>query len=257
MATYKKRGYKPKTKVEKEAEIIDDSTTAEVFASLDQGASRTEQWVEKNQKAIFGVIAGLLVVVLGYLAYNKFVVEPNEIEAAEEIAQAQDDFNTALTTTNTTVKDSLYNLALTGSNGKYGLLEIADKYGSTKSGNLAKYYAGMSYLETNDYQQAINFLQDFKADDAMVAPLAQGAIGDAFSQLNQTEEAIGYYEKAIRLSTNDYTTPRFLFKAGVAAIELQQYDKAEQFLARIKDEFGDSDYASQADLYLGKAQAAN
>ena len=257
MATYKKRGYKPKTKVEKEAEIIDDSTTAEVFASLDQGASRTEQWVEKNQKAIFGVIAGLLVVVLGYLAYNKFVVEPNEIEAAEEIAQAQDDFNTALTTTNTTVKDSLYNLALTGSNGKYGLLEIADKYGSTKSGNLAKYYAGMSYLETNDYQQAINFLQDFKADDAMVAPLAQGAIGDAFSQLNQTEEAIGYYEKAIRLSTNDYTTPLFLFKAGVAAIELQQYDKAEQFLARIKNEFGDSDYASQADLYLGKAQAAN
>jgi len=257
MATYKKRGYKPKTKVEKEAEIIEDSTTAEVFASLDQGASKTEQWVENNQKVIFGVIAGVVIIVLGFLAYNKFVVEPNEIEASEEIAQAQEDFNTALTTTNTAVKDSLYNLALTGSNGKYGLLEIADKYGSTKSGNLAKYYAGMSYLETNRYEEAINFLQDFKSDDMVISPLAEGAIGDAFSELNQNDVAIGHYEKAAAMSTNDFTTPRFLFKAGVAAIELQQYDKAIKYLSRIKDEFSDSDYANQADLYLGKAQAAN
>ena len=31
MATYKKRGYKPKTKVEQEVEVEDGSTTAEVF----------------------------------------------------------------------------------------------------------------------------------------------------------------------------------------------------------------------------------
>ena len=257
MATYKKRGYKPKTKVDKEAEIIDDSTTAEVFASLDQGASRTEQWVEKHQKTIFGVIGVLLVVVLAGLAYNKFVAEPNEIEAAEELTQAQDDFNTALTTTNTNIKDSLFNLALSGSNGKYGLLEIADKYGSTKAGNLAKYYAGTTYLELQKYKEAIAQLQDFDADDMMLAPLAKGAIGDAFSEISQPKDALEYYEKAIKLSTNDFTTPRFLFKAAIAALDLKQNDKAIRLLNRIKDEFSTSDYAKQADLYLGKAQAAN
>lgn len=257
MATYKKRGHKPKTKVEKEVEAIDDSTTAEVFASLDEGASKTEQWVEKNQKAIFGVLMAAVIVVLGVLAYNKFIAEPNEIEAAEELTQAQEDFNTALTTTNTTIKDSLYGIALSGSNGKYGLLEIVDKYGGTKAGNLAKYYAGMSYLETKNYGEAINYLQDFKASDAMLAPLAKGAIGDAFSQLNQNGDAMEYYEKAISLSTNDFTTPRFLFKAAVTAIDLGEDDKAVKLLTRIKDEFSTSDYAKQVDLYLGKAQAAN
>ena len=32
---------------------------------------------------------------------------------------------------------------------------------------------------------------------------------------------------------------------------------AVKYLTRIKDEYSKSDYASQVDLYLGKAQAAN
>ena len=50
MATYKKRGYKPKTKEEKEHDIEDQSTTAEVFNTLDESASKTEDWVIANQK---------------------------------------------------------------------------------------------------------------------------------------------------------------------------------------------------------------
>ena len=50
MATYKKRGGKPRTKAEKDVLVEENSTTAEVFNTLDEGASRTEAWVEKNQK---------------------------------------------------------------------------------------------------------------------------------------------------------------------------------------------------------------
>ena len=65
MATYKKRGYKPKTKAEKEIEVEEGSTTAEVFNTLDEGASKTEAWVEKNQKFIFGVVGVIAIAVLG------------------------------------------------------------------------------------------------------------------------------------------------------------------------------------------------
>ena len=64
MATYKKRGYKPKTKADKEVELEAGSTTAEVFKTLDEGASKTEAWVEKNQKIIFGFV---VIVALGVL----------------------------------------------------------------------------------------------------------------------------------------------------------------------------------------------
>ena len=61
MATYNKRGYKaPKpeeAKVENEfdeVEAVDvqGSTTAEVFNTLDETASKTEDWVAKNQKLL-------------------------------------------------------------------------------------------------------------------------------------------------------------------------------------------------------------
>ena len=260
MATYKKRGHKPKVKEAKE--LVDelagaeDSTTAEVFASLDERANKTEEWVEKNQKGILGVIIGLLVLVLLYMAYTRFIAEPKEKEAANELTLAQESFTTALETTNTAVQDSLYMVALEGKNGKYGLLEIASNYAGTKAGNLANYYAGMSYLAVKDYGKAISHLEDFSADDMMLAPLAKGAIGDCFMQLGQAGDALGEYEKALKLNTNDFTTPRFLFKAGVTAIDTGDYAKAIQYLTRIKDEFSNSEYAKQVDLYLGKAQAA-
>jgi len=59
MATYKKRGHKPKVKPVKELveelEGAEDSTTAEVFATLDESANKAEEWVEKNQKTILMV----------------------------------------------------------------------------------------------------------------------------------------------------------------------------------------------------------
>ena len=67
MATYKKKGYKPKTKVEKEHNIEEGSTTAEVFNTLDETASKTEDFVAKNQKYIFIIIGVVALVVLGSL----------------------------------------------------------------------------------------------------------------------------------------------------------------------------------------------
>ena len=50
MATYKKRGYKPKKEkaVNEVEETYDEtqSTTAEVFNNLDEAANKSEQWIE-------------------------------------------------------------------------------------------------------------------------------------------------------------------------------------------------------------------
>mgnify|MGYP003646501524 CR=1 FL=1 len=255
MATYKKRGYKPKTKVEQEEVEKDESTTAEVFSSLDEGANRTEEWVEKNQKNIFIIVGIVAVAVLAYLGYQKFIQGPKELEASNEMFQAQNYFNDAVN--GAAAKDSLYTLSLNGGEGKYGFIDIIDNYGSTKAGNLAHYYAGMAYLNTKKYQEAIDQLEDFESDDEILAPLAKGAIGDAFMQLDQPEEALGYYEDAAKLRDNKFTSPRFLLKASITAIELGQKDKAVKMLNRIKDQYGSSNEAKEVDLYLGMAQASN
>ena len=50
MATYKKKGYKPSNKEEQKKQVEEESTTAEVFNTLDEGAGRAETWVAENQK---------------------------------------------------------------------------------------------------------------------------------------------------------------------------------------------------------------
>jgi tetratricopeptide (TPR) repeat protein len=252
MATYKKRGYKPKTQKEKNEAIEEQSTTAEVFNTLDESASKTEEWVAKNQNYIFGVVAAIAVVILGYLGYQKYILEPKQEEAMNEMFKAQQYFDEAV---NGTEKDSLFNMALNGGEGKFGMLDIVDEYSGTPAANLANYYAGMSYLNLKDYPNAIKYLSEFKSDDLMLNPIAKGAIGDAFVQINQPNDALEYYEKAISASTNDFTTPLYLSKAGKLALSLDKNDKALKFFERIKSDFSTSTEATNIDVYIAKAKA--
>ncbi len=252
MATYKKRGYKPKTKVEKQDRIEEESTTAEVFSTLDEGASKTEAWVEQNQKPILIFVIAVAVSVLGYLGFQQFIQEPKETEAMNEMFQAQSYFEQALTAT---AKDSLFNLSLVGGEGKFGFVDIIDNYSGTNAANLANYYAGIAYLNTGKYQEAISHLDSFKSDDEAVGPLAKGAIGDAFAQLEQHEEALKYYEAAAAMKSNNVTAPRFLLKAGITALNLGNTDLALQHFKTITESYPNSNEVTKATIYQGKAEA--
>lgn len=258
MATYNKRGYKaPKEKVEDTGFIEDvnvdekDSTTAGVFTKLDEGASKTEEWVARNQKYILGLLTVAALITVSYLLYQKFIAEPKQNEAAEEMFTAQQNFQKAVEGTKS---DSLFNLALNGSEGKFGFVKIADEYSGTDAGNLANYYAGIAYLNTKKYDQAIASLEKFKSDDIFLSTLATGAIGDAYSQKNQADKALEYYVKAAEMNKNEFTTPRFLMKAGQTELALNKKADALKHFTEIKEKYETSPEASTIDAMIGLAQ---
>lgn len=256
MATYKKKGYKPSNKEEQRKKVEDESTTAEVFNTLDEGASKTETWVADNQKYIYIIVGVAIVAVLGYLGWQRFIQEPKETEAANEMAQAQNYFANAMNSAGAQ-RDSLYTLSLNGGEGKFGFLDIIENYGGTDAANLAKYNAGFAYLHTGKYQEAIDYLEDFNSDDEILAALAVGGIGDAFMQLEQPEEALDYYDKAASMRSNEFTTPKFLLKAAITALEIGEDSQAEEYLTQLKDQYPESPEAEQVPVYLGQAQANN
>jgi TolA-binding protein len=262
MATYKKRGNKVRTPKTKNVggEYLEDiqfdgeSTTQEVFDSLDETASKSEEWIEKNQKVIYTVLGIFLFSLLAYLAYNKFVSEPKEINAANHLAYSKAAFNTAeLATANI---DSLYNIALNGADNQFGLLDVANKYSGTKAGNLAKYMAGMSYLKMVDYKNAIDMLGKFSSDDEMLGPLAKGKIGDAFADINQPADAYSYYKQAANLKSNNFTAPLYLFKAANTALELGKFDEALTMFQKIKDNYPNAEEAKSIDIFINRAKNA-
>lgn len=260
MATYNKRGHKaPKEKEGKtdnnyiENVNVDekDSTTAGVFNSLDQTASKTEEWVARNQKYIFGIVAAIALVTVGYVLYQKFIAQPKEDEAATAMFEAQQNFQKAV---DGTKSDSLFALSLKGSEGQLGFKEIADKFSGTNAGNLAYYYAGIAYLNTGKYAEAIASLEKFKSDDTILSVLAVGAIGDAQAQQNRMKEALESYVKASGMNKNDLTTPRFLLKAGQTSLAMGNKADALKHFNEIKEKYESTPEGATIDAMIGLAQ---
>ncbi len=257
MATYNKRGYKPeKPQVEKEenvhqAVLNDTSDTAEVFNSLDTTANKVGTWFTLNQSKIFYAIGGLALLAVGYLGYQNFIVEPKEEEAANEMFQAQQFYDQALSGQ---ASDSLFNLALKGGEGKMGFLSITEKYSGTDAANLAHYYAGTAYLNMGKNKEAITHLEQFNSKDMFLKAMSLGAIGDAFADLNQPQDAFEFYKKASEHTPNDFSTPRYAYKAGLMALELGKKEEALKLFTLIKDNYKGSIEATNIDVYLGMAQ---
>ncbi|OCB76485.1 tetratricopeptide repeat protein [Flavobacterium crassostreae] len=257
MATYSKRGYKtPKEKevkdtVEDVNVEANDSTTEEVFSKLDETASKTEDWVARNQKIIIGFVGAVALITVGYLVYQKFIAEPKQVDAANEMFVAQQNFQQA---TDGVASDSLYKLSLNGSEGKFGFVKIAEEYSGTDAGNLANYYAGIAYLNIGKYTEAIDYLKKFDSEDIVLKALAKGAIGDAYAQKNEPKEALEYYLKAVEVNKNDFTTPRFLLKAGKTALALGEKEAALKYFTDIKENFDAAPEATKVDALIGLAQ---
>lgn len=213
------------------------------FEQLEDALTSSEQFIEKNQKMIVNVIIILIVIVGAYFGYHKFISEPKGTEAANQIFGAQNYFE----------KDS-FNLALNGDGNVLGFLEIIDKYGSTPSGNLANYYAGLSYLHTGDYENAIKYLKKFSSDDLLMANMAISNIGDAYMQIGDYKKAAEHYNKAAASKTNDFSTPLFLMKNGMALEKAGDYSGALKSYEKIEKEFPSSPEARDIEKYIERAQ---
>ena len=87
--------------------------------------TKTEAWIEKNQKVLLGVIGAVAVCVSGYFAYQQYIQAPNEAEALNEMYQAQNFWSQALTAP---AKDLLYHLSLHGRGGNFDLSDISEMY---------------------------------------------------------------------------------------------------------------------------------
>ena len=148
-----------------------------------------------------------------------------------------------------------YATALNGDGNNAGFLDIISEYGGTKAGNLARYYAGICYLNTGDFNNAVKYLEEFNGKDQIVKPLATGAMGDAYLELDNTAEAAKCYEKAAKESPNSFTSPMFLMKAGLTYEMVNNYQKALEMYKIIKAEYPTSNEGFNIEKYIAYVEA--
>ncbi len=219
------------------------SETEEKPLDIAETFSKTEVFIEKNKKTLSIVAGALVVLVGGYFGYKKFILEPQEKEAQSQMFVAERYFE----------MDSL-KLAATGDGNYLGFEEIIKQYGITKAANLAHYYLGICYLKTGAFEKAIETLKAYSGEDEITAPLATGAIGDACMELNRTDEAISYYLKAANQRDNEFTTPVFLMKAGLACEGAGKYKDAISAYERIHAAYAASAEGKDIDRFIARAK---
>lgn len=211
-----------------------------------------EVFYEKNKKAITYGGGALLAIVAIYSFYTFYWLPGQQKEANNEAFFAQtyfekDSFLVAL-------NGGIIVQTADGPKTMMGFKEIADNYGATKTGKLANYYAGICLLRTGKFEEAIESLEKFDGKDEMVAPVAIGATGDAYMELNKVDEAINYYLKAAEQSTNDFTTPIYLKKAAFAYEQKANYTEALATYERLKNEYSKSSEAREVDKYIARVK---
>jgi len=222
---------------------IKKSQAPDRLEEVESALSRTERYIEENQKPLTIIILALVVVVIVFMGYKRFIVIPAEKEAQSQMFMAERYFE----------QDS-FNLALYGDGNNLGMIDIIDDYGITKSSELAHYYAGVSFLNLGEFELAIKHLEKFSSNDKMIKLIAKGAIGDAYLELGEPSKAIGYYEKAATTEDNVFVNPIYLFKAGQVYESQEEFQKALETYQKIKDNYPESQEGQKIEKYIAKVK---
>ena len=192
----------------------------------EQQVTKTEAFFEKYKKAIVGCVAAVIVIIVCVILANNYYFEPRANEASTELAKSQELFD-----------QQQYDKALVG------FQKVAADYSSTDAGNLAQLYIGICQANLGKWQEAANALESFSGQgDQMISPAAEGALGNAYANLNQLDKAVDHLKKAAEMADNNSLSPTFLIQAALKLYEevkekyfnSMQYQSIDKYIERCK-----------------------
>ena len=218
----------------------------ETLIDIVEVSESASDFFERNQNIIFGVLGAIALFVGGFFAYKTFFKMPKEREAAEQMFQAELQFE----------RDS-FELALLNPGGGYsGFLDIIDEYSGTDVDNIASYYAGICYLHLGKFDAAVSYLEDFDPAGDITPIMKHGALGDAYSELGNFDRAISEYRKAANAEDNAFLTPYYLKKLGLLYEHQGNAKSAVSVFKEIKEDYAKSQDGFNIDKFIERAQAA-
>ena len=202
--------------------------------------SSSEQFIQQYQKPILLGLLAIVIIVSAIIGVRHFYVLPREDKAQAEMYKGVCDFE----------KDS-FQQALQGNGADFiGFKAIADEYSSTKAGNLAAAYSGLSLYNLGKYDEAITYLKNFDADEEFISPAIIGTIGDCYVNMDKYEEGVGYFERAAKKADNDMLSPIYLKKAATVYEKLGNKKKALEMYQKIKDSYPKSMSNQDIEKYI-------
>ena len=205
---------------------------------MEQQVTKTEAFFEKNKKAIIIAVVAIIAVIVCAILANNYYFEPRQQDASTELAKSQELF-----------QQQDYAKALEG------FQKVAADYSSTDAGNLAQLYIGLCQAQLGKWQEAVNALESFSArDDQMISPAAEGALGNAYANLNQLDKAVEHLKNAASKADNNSLSPTFLIQAGEILESQGKKAEALKLYQEVKDKYFNSMQYQTIDAYIERVK---
>tara|TARA_Y100000991_G_scaffold64359_1_gene48083 strand:- start:5145 stop:5816 length:672 start_codon:yes stop_codon:yes gene_type:complete len=203
-----------------------------------------KKFSENKSFRITTITAGALVVlVLGFLSYRQWMWKPDNEKSKE----------TYFVALNAIANDGKNNLADTSKAGSKTdpikkLQRSVKKYDGKIGGEVSKYILATQYMRKGKYKEALVLLENVNVDDTYVSVEVIGLQGDCQSELKNYDKAYALYQEAAATNENDFTSPMYLFKAGLIAEKLKKYNEAVTHYEKIATIYPKSFYAKEKNL---------
>ena len=208
-----------------------------VAPEMEQKVTKTEAFFEKYKKAIIAAVVAVIAIIVCVILANNYYFEPRANEASTELAKSQELFG-----------QQQYDKALVG------FQKVAADYSSTDAGNLAQLYIGICQANLGKWQEAVDALESYSGKgDQMISPAAEGALGNAYANLNQLDKAVDHLKKAAKMADNNSLSPTFLIQAGEILESQGKKAEALELYKEVKEKYFNSMQYQSIDKYIERA----
>jgi len=200
-----------------------------------------EAFLKKYRNLIEWCIIGILVIVLGIMAINKWVIAPARQEARSQSFVAEQKF-----------RAGDYQTALEGDGNNLGFAQVLDQYGR-KADKAINLYAGLCCLNLGNNEEAIEYLKKYNGKDKILKGKALCCIGDAYANMGNNDAALAYFKKAAAAEDNLYRAT-YLFKEGLIYEEMGKDEDALKCYKEIEVKYPQSYEAYEIAKYISRIE---
>ena len=217
------------------------------------------EWASENRRSVIVttalLLAAILIVVLGAVVYNR-----RSDAAAVAFGTAMQAYQTPLAAPGQPVPPGVKTYATAVQRAKAAnalFLAIANRYGLTPDGQVARYFTGLTYMEAGQNQPAEDTLKRVAGGwDSNLAGLAKVALAELYRNTGRDPQAIDLYNQLTAKPTA--TVP-----SGLAQLQLAELyqsegktEAAKKIYATLKDKDAKGPAGTLAAEKLNPAPAA-
>lgn len=224
--------FKPRRKVSKRQELRED-TVVTFYA-------RALMFYDQYKKPLIAGIAVVLIAALGFIGYQAYVSTQNA-EAQERLGEVIGLY-----------EQGQYQQALEGGSGTMGLLAIADEYGITEAGDLARFYAADAFYNLGNYERALELFEAYDIEENYLGASAAAGMAASYVNLEQHQKAAEQYEKAATIYESQATSPMYLFNAAENYEKAGELAQARALYEQVQEQYPESSQAQQVPMQLAR-----